>query len=42
MLSNKTKEQDEAVKPCLETDGNVLLPMATGAGKANSNWICYG
>ena len=34
MLSNKTKEQDEAVKLCLETDGNVLLSMATGAGKS--------
>lgn len=36
MLKNKNKdlEQKEALKICMNTEGNVLLSMATGAGKS--------
>lgn len=33
-MTAKDKEQKEALKLCMETEGNILLSMATGSGKS--------
>lgn len=33
-MNSKTEEQNKALELCLNTDGNVLLSMATGTGKS--------